>query len=456
MATAAPVIEIQSFINERKIGGFQILVVVLCALTVFLDGYDTQSVAFVAPSIAIDWHLERAALAPIFVASLVGLLVGALLFGPIADKLGRRTVLMLSTLIFGVGTLLTASSGGVTELLIFRFLTGLGLGGAMPNAIALTAEYCPERRRATLVMIMFTGFSLGAATSGALAAWLIPAFGWRSVWYLGGVLPLVLLPLQFFLLPESIRFLVVRNAARPRITKLLGRIDPHLSIPATAHFEIAEARAPGVPVAYLFRDGRRIGTILLWIMFFANLLDIFFLQNWIPALTAGAGIPVRTAVIIGTLFQVGGVLAALVIGIAIDRRGAYGVLTLLYAVGCLFVIAIGQTGGSVPALMITTFGAGFCVVGAQNAANALAAIFYPTAMRSTGVGWSLGIGRIGAILGPLIGGMLIALRWPNSALFLFGGVPLVCAAVAVFTMGRAYRNEGAAMAAAHHRAAMGD
>src|ERR1700722_5012751 len=221
----APVVEIQAFINERKVGGFQILVVVLCALTVFLDGYDTQSVAFVAPSIALDWHLERAALAPIFVASLVGLLIGALLFGPVADKLGRRSVLMLSTLIFGAGTLLTAGSGDVTGFLIFRFLTGLGLGGAMPNAIALTAEYCPERRRATLVMIMFTGFSLGAAVGGGLAAWLIPAFGWRSVWYLGGAMPLLLLPLQFFLLPESIRFLVVRNAEHSRIAPLLRSID---------------------------------------------------------------------------------------------------------------------------------------------------------------------------------------------------------------------------------------
>ena len=167
MASTAPVIEIQSFINDRRIGGFQFLVVALCALTVCLDGFDTQSVAFVAPSIAIEWHLPRAALAPIFSASLVGLLVGALLFGPVADKLGRRAVIMLSTAIFGVCTLLTATSADVTQLLIFRLMTGLGLGGAMPNAIALTAEYCPERRRATLVMIMFTGFSLGAAFGGA-------------------------------------------------------------------------------------------------------------------------------------------------------------------------------------------------------------------------------------------------------------------------------------------------
>ncbi|HXP31530.1 MAG TPA: MFS transporter [Stellaceae bacterium] len=438
MASTASVIEIQSFINDRRIGGFQILVVALCSLTVFLDGFDTQSVAFVAPSIAIEWHLPRAALAPIFSASLVGLLVGALLFGPVADKLGRRAVIMLSTAIFGACTLLTATSADVTQLLIFRLITGLGLGGAMPNAIALTAEYCPERRRATLVMIMFTGFSLGAAFGGALAAWLIPAFGWRSVWYVGGVVPLLFVPLQFVALPESIRFLVVKEAARDRIAALVRRIDRSFAVPAEARFEIAEARAPGVPVAHLFRGNRTSGTLLLWIMFFCNLLDVFFLQNWIPTIANSAGIPVQTAVVIGTLFQVGGVVAALLIGFAIDRYSAYPVLGVLYALGGLFVIAIGQAGSTVPALMLTTFGAGFCVVGGQNSANALAAIFYPTAMRATGVGWSLGIGRIGAILGPLIGGLLLSLHWSNGALFLFGAVPLFCAAIAVTIMGRVY------------------
>ena len=198
----ATAIDVTTFINERKVGRFQLLVVGLCALTVFLDGYDTQSIAFVAPSIAREWQLSREALGPIFVASLVGLLIGALLFGPVADKIGRRWVVLTCTATFGVFTIITATSTNETQLLIFRFITGLGLGGAMPNAIALTAEYCPERRRATLVMIMFTGFSLGAAAAGGLAAGLIPHFGWRSVWYVGGLLPLILLPVQYAALPE--------------------------------------------------------------------------------------------------------------------------------------------------------------------------------------------------------------------------------------------------------------
>ncbi len=444
MPTAA--IDIPTFINERKVGKFQLLVVALCALTVFLDGFDTQSIAFVAPSIARDWQLSRETLGPIFVASLVGLLIGALLFGPVADKIGRRWVVLICTAIFGVFTIVTATSANGTQLLIFRFITGLGLGGAMPNAIALTAEYCPERRRATLVMIMFTGFSLGAAAAGGLAAGLIPHFGWRSVWYVGGLLPLLLLPVQYAALPESIRFLVLAKRANAVIANLLERMDRNFHVPPDAVFEIAEPAAPGLPVAHLFRSGRAWGTIFLWIMFFMNLLDLFFLQNWIPTITSDAGVPVQTAVIIGTLFQVGGVIACLFVGIPIDRFGGYKILPILYALGCVFVIALGQAGLAVPLLMLLTFGAGFCVVGGQNSANAVAAIFYPTSMRSTGVGWSLGIGRIGAIVGPLVGGFLISLHWPNSSIFILGGIPLVCAAIAVLAMGQVYRQDANAQA----------
>jgi AAHS family 4-hydroxybenzoate transporter-like MFS transporter len=198
-----------------------------------------------------------------------------------------------------------------------------------------------------------------------------------------------------------------------------------------------------VPVVHLFAERRAPGTLLLWLLFFMSLLDLFFLQNWIPVITHGAGIPVRTAVVIGALFQVGGVTAALFLGFAIDRYGAFRVLPVLYGCGCLLIIAIGRV-EAVPALMALTFGAGFCVVGGQNSANALAAIFYPTAMRSTGVGWCLGVGRVGAIIGPLLGAFLISLHWPNSSIFVLGGLPALCAAVAVFTMGRIYRGEAAA------------
>ncbi len=308
----------------------------------------------------------------------------------------------------------------------------------MPNAIALTAEYCPERRRATLVMIMFTGFSFGAAAAGSLAAALIPHYGWRSVWYIGGILPLVLLPLQYLWLPESIRFLVVVHSAREKVAALIRQLDPADAPAANARFVINETAAPGVPIKHLFRGGRAVGTICLWIMFFMNLLALFLVQNWVPIILSNSGIPQTTAVETAALFQWGGTLAALVTGVMIDKFGGSRVMPFLYAFGCIFVLTLGQTSMSVPWLMAVTFAAGFCVVGGQNSANAFAAIFYPTAMRSSGVGWCLGIGRLGAITGPLVGGFLFSLHWPNSWVFAMGAIPLACAAIAVIAMGTTY------------------
>ena len=441
MALAAEqIVDVQDFINSRKVGAFQYLVVALCALTVFLDGYDTQSISFLMRAIRAEMNFPAEHIGPIISAGLVGLAVGALVFGPIADRIGRRWVVIISTAIFGVFTLAAANSTTETQLMAFRFLSGLGFGGAMPNAIALTAEYCPERRRATLVMIMFTGFSFGAAVAGSLAGSLIPVYGWRIIWYIGGALPLVILPIQFFLLPESIRFLVLVRGARERIAELIRRLDPAAGVSPNARFVIAET-PPGVPVVQLFQDGRAAGTICLWGMFFLNLLALFFVQNWLPLTLASSGVPASTAVHTAALLQWGGTAAALLTGFIMDRLGGSRVMPFFYFFGCVCVLMLGQFGNgqsAVYAVMAMTFAGGFFVVGGQNCANAYAAMFYPTAMRSSGVGWCLGIGRVGAIIGPLLGQALISRGWPNNWVFGTAAIPLALAGVAVISMGVMY------------------
>src|SRR5260221_3516879 len=279
--SGASTIDVADFIDQQPVGGFQIRLLLTCAAVLFLDGFDTQAIGCVAPALAKEWGLTKGALGPVFSAGLFGLMIGALLFGPLADRVGRKKIIVLSTLAFGVGALVTAFVQDVNTLLAIRFLTGLGLGGAMPNAIAMTSEFNPRRRRATMVMIMFCGFSVGAALGGLLAAALIPQFGWRSVFVVGGLAPLLLLPILLLRLPESVRFLALTGRAPERVAQLLGHIDPKAEFAPGTQFIVHEPGLAGIPVLHLFRDGRTLVTLLLWVVFFMSLCDPYFLANWL-------------------------------------------------------------------------------------------------------------------------------------------------------------------------------
>src|SRR5712692_6954491 len=407
--SASP-IDVAEFIDEQPVGGFQIRLLLTCAAVLFLDGFDTQAIGYVAPALAKEWSLSKGALGPVFSAGLFGLMIGALVFGPLADRVGRKKIIVFSTLAFGIGALVTSFVQDVNTLLAIRFLTGLGLGGAMPNAIAMTSEFNPRRRRATMVMIMFCGFSVGAALGGLLAAALIPQFGWRSVFVVGGAAPLLLVPFLALRLPESVRFLALTGRANAGVAQLLGLINPKAAFAPATQFVIDEPGLAGIPVLHLFRDGRTLVTLLLWVVFFMSLLDLYFLSNWLPTVLNDLGASMSSAAAIGSMLQVGGVVGTFALGSIIDRF-SFRALALVYFIAVFAVGAIGQLGHSVIFVSMAIFAAGFCIVGGQIAANALAAGFYPTAVRATGVGWALGIGRVGSIIGPLVGGALLIAKW---------------------------------------------
>jgi AAHS family 4-hydroxybenzoate transporter-like MFS transporter len=433
--TTAAAVNVPDLIDEQKVGSFQIRILILCALAALLDGFAAQMIGYLAPSVAREMHLSPAALTTVFAWGLVGLMLGALIFGPVADRFGRKPVIVICTIFYGVITLATAKADSGANLAMLRFLAGLGFGGVMPNAIALTAEYSPHRRRSTMITIMFCGFPIGASIAGFATVPILQAFSWRGVFVLAGIMPLLLAPVLIALLPESIRHLAIHGGEPARVASLLAQVNSKLVFPSGTNFVVREERAAGLPVVHLFRQGRAIPTILLWIGFFMSLIDIYLLTSWLPTVFHNAGITLSLAVIATAVFQGGGVIASLALGSLVDRFGSYRVLSITYFLGAVCVALLGYS-HSIGAIMLCTFFAGAGVIGGQTGANALAASFYPTYIRSTGVGWALGIGRIGSVVGPIFGGIMLSLRLPLTTVFLAGALPSLLGSAAIFLMGR--------------------
>ncbi len=403
-----------------------------------MAGFNAQTIGYVAPALLPALQITRVALGPLISIGLVGMMIGALVFGPLADRFGRKTILIICTVTFGVMALLTATANSLQSLWVFRLLTGIGIGGAMPNTIALTSEYMPKRLRATAVMTMFCGFSVGAAVGGLIAASLISTVGWRGVFLIGGAIPLVIAVLTALFLAESIRFLLLKGGDDKRVKQYLSKIS--LTIPA--HDEMSagagEHASEKSAVRQLFAEGRAKITPLLWLMFFMNLLNLYFLQNWLPTVMNDVGIRLETAIMISTLFQAVGVVGTILLGRLMDRnnKAAFKILAAAYFGAAVSVFLIGEAGTSVALLILTVSAAGFCVVGGQTASNALVAEYYPTSIRSTGIGWSLGIGRIGGIIGPILGGILLSMGGGARRVFWVAAIPaligtLAAAAVSV-------------------------
>jgi MFS transporter, AAHS family, 4-hydroxybenzoate transporter len=430
-------VDIRRFIDERPVSRYQLLVAVMCGLIVFVDGFDAQAMGYVAPALTTAMKISRNVLASVISSGLVGMMIGALVSGPLADRIGRKPVLIGCSLIFGLGSLLTATAQSVESLMAWRAITGLGMGGAMPNAIALTSEYMPQRRRAGAVTMMICGFSLGAAVGGFVAASIIPVFGWPSVFVVGGIMPIAIAMASFVVLPESIRFLLVRGGKESLARAYLSRMAPAEAVagPLSPGSDESTSTRLGAGtgrfiVAELFSNGRALATILIWVIYFMNLLNLYFLNSWLPTIISDAGIPQATAIRLTSLFQVGGIAGAIVLGRLLDRTFSFWILAACYAWAAAFVYAIGHSGASVAMLAVTIACAGVGIIGGQNASHALSSEFYPTHMRSTGVGWALGIGRIGSIVGPVIGGLLLTQNTPMRDVFWAALIPALIAAAA--------------------------
>jgi AAHS family 4-hydroxybenzoate transporter-like MFS transporter len=431
---SAASVNLAEFIDSRRLGPVQWSVFTLCMLTLIMDGFDVQALGYTAPAIVADWAVPASALGPVFAAGNLGVLIGSLLFSMVADRVGRRPVLIGATFFFAIITILTARAASVSELLIYRFIAGVGLGSIMPQATSLIGEYSPKAKRVTLIMGITVGFTAGAAFGGFVAAALIPLFGWRSVFYFGGIVPFFVAVAMLVWLPESLQFMALRDK-RESLVQWLKRIDPSAPITARTEFILTEEKdRGGVPIEHLFRERRAATTLLLWVVNFMNLLNLYSLASWLPTVVTGAGYPQQTAVLVGAILQVGGTIGTFGLAWLIARWGFIPMLTATFATACASIFLIGQPGLSLAMLFLVVFVAGWCVVGGQPGLNALAATYYPTYIRSTGVGAGLGVGRMGAIVGPLIGGYFIAQQWSTQAIFIAAAVPALISTVVMIVL----------------------
>lgn len=433
---AAGTLDVQSFINAQPLSRYQWRIVLLCFLIVFLDGLDTAAMGFIAPALTQDWGIDRASLGPVMSAALIGMVFGALGSGPLADRFGRKIVLVVAVFLFGLFSLLSAFSSNIDQLLALRLLTGLGLGAAMPNATTLLSEYTPERLKSLLVTSMFCGFNLGMASGGFVSAKMIPAFGWHSLLLLGGVLPLLLAVVLLLWLPESARYLVVRNRGADKVRQVLAPIAP-AEVAVATDFSVPEQKTVQSRnvLKVVFAGTYSAGTLLLWLTYFMGLVIVYLLTSWLPTLMRDSGASMEQAAFIGALFQFGGVLSAVGVGWAMDRFNPHKVIGIFYLLAGVFAYFVGQSLGQVTLLATLVLLAGMCINGAQSAMPSLAARFYPTQGRATGVSWMLGIGRFGAILGAWIGATLLGLGWNFEQVLTALVVPAAIATAAVVIKG---------------------
>ncbi|MGO9699267.1 MAG: MFS transporter [Xanthobacteraceae bacterium] len=426
-------IQVSRLLDERGLSAFQIKMLMWTILIGIIDGYDIGAIAFAAPHLVESWGIPRHALGPVLTASNIGVLFGSQLMGFVGDRYGRKTALIISNVVFGVLTFAAAYSTDLTQLFWLRFFAGFGIGGVIPNLVAINAESSPRRLRATLAIIAVGCVPMGGAFAGFASAALVPHYGWQILFQIGGIAPLVFALAAVFGLPESIKYMALHENQRPRMVRLLATIRPDVTVPPNARFVIEdEHQVPQSNPIYLFRNGLWLITPLVWLLFSLNLMGFFFLISWTPTLLSAAHVSQSMSALAGATFQVGGTVGALVLCWWLQRSRFYA-LAILFVLTVPVVASIGYAGlTSDAALLAATFLGGFLVLGIQAGLNVAGALIYPTSLRASGSGWELGLGRLGSIIGPLLGALFVGLA--VEKLYVWSALPFAVGAIVSFVV----------------------
>ncbi|MFJ4389771.1 MFS transporter [Pseudomonas soli] len=418
-------------LDARPVSPYQWRLLLLLILLLVTDGYDAQVLGYVIPALAQDWGLEKAAFGPVFSANLLGLTVGSLAVTPLADRFGVRRVLLCCVMLYASLTLLMVFASSLDSLMLARFLCGIGMGGAMPSAMALMADYAPPRLRTLMVTLAACGFSLGGAAGGFVAAGFIDHYGWQAVFLAGGVAPLLLFPFLALFLPESLPRLLRDAPPYARLQRVTARLLPGWQVPA-ARIATDEPADSKLTVVALFREGFARPTLLLWSTFFVSLILLYFMISWLPSLLQESGLALNQANLVTSLFLFAGTFGAVCLAWCADRMANKAHLLAGVLLGAaLFSVLVGLNHDDPRWLVPSVFAAGFCIIGGQLTLNAFVSNFYPAQVRATGTGWALGVGRFGSILGPLLGSLLLTLHMPVEQIFFFCAVPALLGALLI-------------------------
>lgn len=433
-------VDVTRLIDDAPISRFQVSVFLLCASVVFLDGVDTQIMGIAAPVVSAEQGIARPLLGWLFATGTLGATVGAFACGLLADRIGRKAVLVAATAWFGVATLATVLADGFVPFLLFRFATGLGLGGAVPCFVALTSEYAPARRRAAIVSLLWAAFPLGGMAGGFVNAYLLHVSGWRTLFLVWGAVPVLTALALAVWLPESVRFLLARHADGALLRRIVGRIAPggvgDGMVAGSPRLAAAEADLPGFALRHLFTDGRAAGTVPLWVASFLVFGMLVVIASWTPAMLTALQFRPSEAALVVAFNGFGSFVGTSVAGRLMERFGAGRSLVPGFALAALATMLYGSTAGSFAGVGLASFVAGALLGLSSSGIVALSALAYPTAIRSTGIGWALGVGRFGSVVGPIVVGAMIGMQWPLPQIWVVLGCALLLAVPCVWFLAR--------------------
>lgn len=424
----ATTVNVNAVVDEAKFKPFHLKIVLWCVFIVIFDGYDLAINGVALPLLMQEWNMTAVQAGMLASTALAGMMFGAMLFGMLADKIGRKNVILICVTLFSGFTFWGGFASGPTEFGILRFIAGLGIGGVLPNLVALTSEYAPQKMRSTLVTTMFSGYAVGGIMAALLGAWFTPSFGWEIMFYIAGI-PLLMLPILYLYLPESLTFLV-KKQQNEKASKIVQQISPEQNVTASTQFVLNEVHAPDASIAALFKQGRSMSTLLFWCCFFMCLLMVYALGSWLPKLMMAAGYSLGNSLMFLMAMNIGAVVGTIGGGILADRFHLKPVIIGMFLLGAVSLVGLGFNSPQAVIYLLVA-AAGASAIGSSILLYSFVAQYYPLAIRSTGIGCASAVGRVGAIVGPIIIGFLLGMELPHKMNFLAVAIPAIIGAISV-------------------------